>query len=134
VERTPAILDALYPPGNQHFARLEVPGATGVLRAVPVHGHAYFGDLVVGTLVEAFCQPGTERELLQAATDQARALGAGLLVTNQTATELQQGLKRDGWLPYRSNFLVAFSPPLAKRIGEQQVYVNRGDGDGLLNL
>jgi len=134
MERTSAILDALYPPDDHSFVRLHIPGATGVLRVRALRGHAYFGDLVVATLVEAFCQPGAECALLQAAVDKARAMGAGLLLTNQTAPELQQALESAGWLSYPSNYLLALSPPLAARVGGKPVYVNRGDGDGLLSL
>ena len=134
MDRTAVILDALYPPGDRDFLRLHVPGGAGVLRVSASQGHAHFGNLTVATLVEAFCQPGAEGALLRAAVDGARAKGAGLLLTNQTAPELLQALRSAGWLTYASNYLLAISPPLAVRLREQPVYVNRGDGDGLLNL
>ena len=134
MDRTPMILDALYPPGDHNFVRLHIPGAAGVLRVSALRGHAYFGNLVVATLVEAFCLPGAERALLQATVEEARSMGAGLLVTNQTAPELRQALESAGWLSYPSNYLLAVSLALAARVGGQPVYVNRGDGDGLLSL
>jgi hypothetical protein len=134
MDRTAAMLDALYPPGDPNFVRLHVPGSAGVLRVRALQGHAHFGDLVVATLVEAFCQLGAEGALLRMAVDEARAMGAGLLLTNQTAPELLQALESAGWLSYASNYLLAISPPLTVRIGGKPVYVNRGDGDGLLNL
>ena len=134
IDRTPATLDALYPLADRSFVRFRVPGAVGVLRGTAFRGHAYFGDLFVATLVEAVCQPGAERALLDASVSEARALGAGLLLTNQTSPELRRSFESAGWLAYPSNYLLAFSPPLAARVGGQPVYVNRGDGDGLLNL
>jgi hypothetical protein len=134
MNRTPAVLDALYPSGDQHFIRLKVPGAAGVMRSSAFQRHTYFGDLVVATLVEAFCDPGAERPLLQAAVAEARGVGAGLLLTNQTAPELRGALESAGWLSHSSNYLLALSPSLAARVGKRPVYVNRGDGDGLLNL
>ncbi len=134
VERTPDVLDALYPPADPHFLRIQVPGGFGVLRTHQFRGDSYFGNLRVATLVEAMCQPEAVRSLLRAALDGARGTGAGLLITNQSAPELQTGLKSEGWFSYRSNYLTGLSLPLATRIGLRPCYINRGDGDGLLNL
>lgn len=134
IDRSPEMLAALYPPSDAHFLRLSVPGGVCILRGSQFHGHAYFGDLFVAIMVEAICEPGAERPLLLAALDGARAMGAALLLTNQTAPELCSALKSAGWLSYRSNFLVGLSPTLTKRVADRPVYVNRGDGDGLLNL
>jgi hypothetical protein len=134
MDRTAAMIDALYPAGDRHFVRISIPGATGVLRISDFAAHAYFGDLVVATLVEAFCEPGAEGALLRVAVEQARDRGAELLLTNQTAPELQQALASAGWLSYPSNYLVALSRSIVGRIGGQPIYVNRGDGDGLLSL
>jgi hypothetical protein len=134
MDRTPEVLDALYPRSDSRFVRLHVAGAEGVLRGNAFRKHPYFGDLFVATLVEGISLPGAERELLRAAIKEAQKMGAALLVTNQTAPELTQALDADGWLPYASNFLVALSPALAARVGTRPIYVNRGDGDGLLNL
>ena len=134
VERTPELLDALYPPADSHFLRLSVPGGFGVLRTTQFRADNYFGDLRVATLVEMICQPGAVRSLLRAALDGARGTGAGLLITNQSAPELQTSLKLEGWFSYPSNYLTGLSSPLAARIGSRPFYINRGDGDGLLNL
>jgi hypothetical protein len=133
-DRSAAVLDALYPAGETGFVRFRTRGAAGVLRVSEFHGHAYFGNLIVATLVEAFCAPGTECSLLEAAVAEARARRAELLVTNQSAPELCEALAAAGWLSYPSNYLWTISPPLAARVGAQPVYVNRGDGDGLSNL
>ena len=134
MERTPAVLDALYPLDDHRFVRFEAAGAAGVLRVNALKDHPYFGDLTVATLVEAFCRPESQRALLKAAVDESRARGAALLLTNQTAPELVQALHAAGWLPYPSNYLMALSPSMTARVGDQPVYINRGDGDGLLNL
>ena len=134
VDRTPTVLDYLYPSADRNTRRITTPGAFGLLRVSAFRGHVQFGDLVVVTLVEAFCQPGSEHALFRAVVEEAKGAGAALVVTNQTAPELGQALTSAGWLSYTSNYMVALSPPLAGRVGSQPIYVNRGDGDGLLNL
>lgn len=134
MERSPEVLDALYPPADPAFVRLRVPGAFGVLKISAFRGHPYFGDLSVATLAEAAAVPGAARALLREALSQSRQHGAGLLLANFSAAELQQAMREEGWLSHTSNFLVGFSPTLARAIGDQNYYLSRGDGDGLLNL
>jgi hypothetical protein len=134
INRTPEILDALYPIGDARFCRLDVAGGVGVVSLREFSGHKYFGDLRVATLVEMLTELGAEQALTSAALQSARRLGADLLLTNQTAPELCTALSAAGWLPYSSNYLVAFAPALSAAIAGRPVYVTRGDGDGLLNL
>ena len=134
INRTPDILDALYPVGDPRFCRLDVAGGMGVVSLREFSGHKYFGDLRVATLVEALTELGAEQALLSAALQSARRLGADLLLTNQTAPDLCTALSAAGWLSYSSNYLVGFAPALSAAISGRPVYVTRGDGDGLLNL
>jgi hypothetical protein len=134
VDRTPAVLDALYPAADPAFVRLTAPGALGIVRLSTFAGHPYFGNLRVATLAEALCQPGAVRGLLRATLAEVRGRGAELLLGNFSAPELQEATRDEGWLSYPSNFLVAFSPQLAQQIGASPFYLSRGDGDGLLNL
>lgn len=134
LERSPEILDSLYPTDDPRFTRTPAAGGIAVLRRSAFHGHPYFGDLSVVTLVEAICETGAERRLLDAVVEKARRLGAELLITNQADSQLCRALQWSGWFSYASNYLAAFSPALAARIGGRPVYLNRGDGDGLVNL
>lgn len=134
VDRIPAVLDALYPPADSAFFRLTAPGALGIVRLSTLEDHPYFGNLRVATLAEAICQPEAARGLLRATLAETHRRGAELLLGNFSAPELTAATLAEGWLPYPSNFLVAFSPRLAQQIGPSPYYVTRGDGDGLLNL
>ncbi len=134
IDRNPMVVDHLYPLSDPSFVRFQSPGGNGVLRLSALRQHAYFGDLMVVTLIEAFCQPGAAPALLQAAVSESRARGADLMVTNQTAPELRQALALGGWFSYPSNYMLALSPLLTARTSAQPIYVNRGDGDGLVNL
>jgi hypothetical protein len=132
--RSAEVVNELYPPDDQRVLRLQVPGGLGILRVSRFSSHNYFGNLFVATLSESLCEPGAERQLLDAARKGARDMGAALLLTNQTDPRQCEALATAGWLSHPSNFLVGFSPALAARIGDKPVYVTRGDGDGLLNL
>jgi hypothetical protein len=134
VERTPRALAEWYPEGQGRFIRVVAPGALGILARSRFQDHTYFGNLAVATLVEALLEPGAEQGLLRAAVREARRGGAALLVTNQADPELCRALEAAGWLSYRSNYLAGYSPELARSIAGRPVYLNRGDGDGLLNL
>ena len=70
-------------------------------------------------------------------SEQARELVVQPAVepVNGTYRAASPALEAEGWLSHTSNFLVALSPPLARRIDGQPIYIiNRGDGDRLLNL
>jgi hypothetical protein len=134
VERTPDLLDALYPPNDPRFHRIAVFGGLGLVAVGEFHQHKYFGDLRVVTLVEMLVENGAEGLLLSAVLKFARVTGADLLVTNQSAPELCVALRSAGWLEHASNYFVALAPGLAAVVGERPIYITRGDGDGLLNL
>jgi hypothetical protein len=134
VERTPNLLDALYPRGDLRFHRVAVFGGLGILAIREFHQDKYFGDLRVLTLAEMLVQSGAEQPLLAAVLEFARGRGADLLVTNQSAPELCMALRAAGWLQHASNYIVSLAPALASVVEERPVYVTRGDGDGLLNL
>jgi len=134
VERTPHLLDALYPLTDPRFHRISVPGGLGVLAVRDFRQDKYFGDLRVVTLVEMLLSSGAAGELLSAVLEFAGETGADLLVTNQSAPDLCAALRSAGWLKHASNYSLSLAPALAARVGQRPVYVNRGDGDGLLNL
>ena len=134
VERTPDLLNALYPPNDPRFHRIAVFGGLGLLAVREFHQDKYFGDLRVVTLVEMLVENGAEGLLLSAVLEFARGTGADLLVTNQSAPELCMALRSAGWLEHASNYFISLAPGLAALVGQRPLYVTRGDGDGLLNL
>jgi hypothetical protein len=133
IDRSEPMLAALYG-DTKNFLRLIVPGGLGFIRWTDCRSNPYFGDLRLATLLDAICEPGAELRLVQAATDAARDHGADLLMTNQMAPDIIKAVEQNGWLPYSSNFVVAFSPDVTKRIGSAPVFVTRGDGDALVHL
>lgn len=142
--RTAAVLNHLYPPQESRFVKLcvEVGGqAAGwaVLTNEAKTNHRYFGGLRLGALVDCAARPGAEAAVVRAATKWLAARGADLVVTNQSHLAWRQALDDCGYFSAPSNFAFGCSPRLAREIGDgpdrlDRVHLNRGDGDGPINL
>jgi hypothetical protein len=96
--------------------------------------NAYFGDLRVATLTDCVGAPEAIRGGCMLAVEEARRLGADLLITNQSHRVVQEACLGAGWRRGPSNFLLATSKALTKELDPELVYVTRRDGDGLVNL
>jgi hypothetical protein len=134
VDRGPATLDAMYPPGDARFSRVSVPGGSAILATTHFQGHRHFGSARASTLVDILAHESALGTVIAAAERRARELGADLMLSNQSAPRLCAALRDAGWFGYASNYLVALSSALAAAVGDSPVYVTRGDGDGLINL
>ncbi len=104
-----------------------------------VKDHRHFGDLRVGTLADGFARPEDVPAVIVRATRFLERRGVDLIVTNQSHRAWRAGLKTAGFLNGPSNFVLALSPPLATLVGPIEdrlgdYHVNRGDGDGPINL
>jgi hypothetical protein len=97
-------------------------------------GNPYFGNLRVATLTDCVGSAEAVRSGCMLAIQQAKRLGADLLITNQAYARVQEACLGAGWRPGRSNFLLATSKGLSKDLDPELVYVTRRDGDGLVNL
>lgn len=107
--------------------------------ATAVRENAYFGDLTVGTILDALAPEEHLTELLARTRDALADLGADLVIGNFTHAAWRSGLRRAGFLSGPSNYVLAMSKPLAAAVksepdGLARVYVTRADGDGRLNL
>lgn len=101
--------------------------------------HNYFGAMRLGSVIDCLARPGCEADVAQAATSTLRERGVDLIVSNQLARRWRHAFALCGYLTHRSNFALATSPQLTKRIeavdaGFVRVHINRGDGDGPYNL
>lgn len=99
----------------------------------------YFGNLRVGTILDALAPPEYLDALLAHTYHGFRELGADLIVANFTHGRWRERLRRLGFFNGPSNYLLALSKPLASALGTEpnaldRVYVSRADGDGRLNL
>jgi hypothetical protein len=104
----------------------------------PMRANPYFGNLVVGTVLDTLAPPEHLGALASLTHTVLCDLGADLIVTNQMHRCWQQQFRRLGFLNGPSNYLAALSKPLAsvlRMAGDfDRVYVSRGDGDGRIHL
>jgi hypothetical protein len=96
--------------------------------------HRHFGTLRVGAIADLLARPDQQASLIEKVVAQLRAAGADLVVSNQMDPTYQAALRARGFLAGPSNFLFAASKTLAAAIGQGRMQLNRGDGDGLVNL
>lgn len=99
----------------------------------------YFGDMTVGSLVDALAAPGHEHTVVALAVRALRERRCDVVVTNQSHAAWRAALADDGWLSGPSNFVFAASPQLAAALGPLErslatIHVDRADGDGPIHL
>ena len=136
-------LNILYPSANSRFLRMrvEVSGVTigwAVLLATDMRSHKYFGDLRVGSIVDCLAVPGHAADVVRGAVRCLHDHNVDLIVSNQMADAWVTGMKRSGFMAGPSTFLFGASKALESllQVNEslQGVHLNRGDGDGPINL
>ncbi|WP_442508716.1 hypothetical protein SH528x_000247 [Novipirellula sp. SH528] len=142
--RDTQVLQRLYPTTDPRFLRLKLSDASGVIGWMVVintlmSGHKQFGTLRVGSVVDALATPENSSRLVQAATQFLTERGVDLIVSNQAHRDWCKGFQTAGYLSGPSNYLFASSRALTRQIDAANVntdhyYINRGDGDGPINL
>jgi len=140
--REARVLDFLY--GDSRFIRLRVdrdgiPVGWGIGLLTSFEDHKQFGALRVGSLVDCMAERGAEPLVVAAMESALRQEGADLLVTNQSHGGWTDALARAAYFNGPSNFLLALSPSLWGALEKagiplDRVHMNRGDGDGPINL
>jgi hypothetical protein len=104
-----------------------------------MNSNPHFGDLRVGTILDALAPPEHLDALFTHTYDSLCELGADLIVSNQAHERWQSALGRLGFLSGPSNYLMALSKPLTSALKPEpgtpsRVYLSRADGDGRVNL
>lgn len=142
--RSSQMLNLLYPSGETHFLRLKItsgPSIAGwaVLLDTQMNKHRYFGDLRVGMIVDTLARPGQHAGVAAAASAYLEGRGVGIIVTNQGHSDWDATFRRCGFLGGPSNYILATSPKLTGAlqpwpVHQTRLHVNRGDGEGPLNL
>jgi hypothetical protein len=142
-DRSSQALDALYPAGDPRFMRVKVTAAGNpigwaVLLATDMRQHKYFGNLRVGTIVDCLAAPDATSGVIAGAVRCLQDRGADLIVSNQMSAAWVHGLEKNGFRSGPSNFLFGASKPLLRLLkSDDQLadsHLNRGDGDGPINL
>jgi hypothetical protein len=104
-----------------------------------MQNNPHFGNLRVGTILDCVADEDSRVAAIVRTTEYLTEAGADIVVTNQSFAPWQQSFRDAGFLPQRSNYVLAASPKLSAAIGGKpvasgRIYVTRGDGDGRINL
>ncbi len=99
----------------------------------------YFGNLRLGSIVDCLALPADASPVMHGATDFLKQRGVDLTISNQSHHAWGSALRSSGFLKARSNFIFAASKALAELLApfqstQNQLFMNRGDGDGPVNL
>jgi hypothetical protein len=135
-------LGALYPEQDARFHRLRVhrggaPFGWAVVLDTQKRGDRHFGDLRLGSIIDAMARPADAALVVWAARQFLKARGVDLIVSNQSHHAWVDALRSAGFVAGPSNFAFACSKALAEELGPstaRDVYLNRGDGDGPIHL
>ena len=137
-------LRILYPDCKNKFLLIKVVEQDAVigwavLLNTQLSKHKQFGNARLGSLVDCFSAPQDAGKVVGCATRALEERGADLIVTNQSHAAWCAAMKPAGYLRGPSNFLFATSPSLTAMLAQQGVgagdlHMNRGDGDGPVNL
>lgn len=140
IDRTSAALNVRFPEGDRRLVRLII-SAHGehigwlVLTLHTLRRHKQFGNLRLGSLVDGLCDPMYVPAVIRFAVEYLSRKGVDLIVTNQTHRVWLEALARNGFMSGPSNFIFGRSPKLAAEMPAlSECHVNRGDGDGPINL
>jgi hypothetical protein len=104
----------------------------------PMCGDRYFGDLCVGTVLDAVATAPYGPALVALTRDALGDLGCDLVITNQSHALARRAFVRAGFLRAPSNYVLALSPAIAESVRQgsepAHVYATRADGDGRIHL
>lgn len=110
-----------------------------VVRNTSMCGHKQFGNMHVGSLVDGLAFPGYIVDIVGGCTIFLRKKKVDLIVSNQANGIWCNALSKAGFIGGPSNFLFVASPKLSGMLGnfsekQNSWHLNRGDGDGPINL
>jgi hypothetical protein len=142
--RNAEVLRILYPKEDPRFLRLRVceggePIGWSVVLDTPMRGHKQFGWLRVGSVVDGLARAADAAKVVALSTGYLQERGVDLIVTNQSHAAWGAAFDAAGYLRGPSNFVLAASQDLAKRleacgVPPEGIYITRGDGDGPIHL
>ena len=138
--RNAATLNTLYPKGSKCYIRLHVKEngnsiGWALVLATVMKDHKQFPNLTVGTIVDTLSLAGYEFMVSQAAEQFLKEKNVDLIVSNQSHHLWGSALKRLGFFQGPTNYIAAFSPDMWKGLESySECHINRGDGDGPINL
>jgi hypothetical protein len=141
--RDAATLSVLYPSSEGFHtiavSRNGVAFGWAIVRDTQMRGSRYFGDLRVGSIVDCLAATRDAPAVIRMAAAFLQDRGVDVVVSNQAHPAWVEALAGNGFLHGPSNFVFAASPALAQLVtpldgARAALHLNRGDGDGPVNL
>lgn len=139
-ERSSEILNTLYPSKSNRYIRLHLKKENksigwALVLATQMKEHKQFPNMKVGTIADGLCLKGYENDLIVACERFLQKQSVDLIISNQSHHRWTQAFKSNGYLNAPTNYIIAFSPEMMKGLTDfSQCHINRGDGDGPINL
>ncbi|MBS0377887.1 MAG: hypothetical protein JSS29_05315 [Proteobacteria bacterium] len=139
LDRGQEALAIKFPAGDPRFHRYMVSEGgrdVGWLIATVTRlkDHKQFGDLTLATIVDGLVPKSLLRPALDQLVGHLRRLDADLIVSNQSDSAWCAALRRSMFRRGPSNFVLARSPAFLPEAPLGAIHMNRGDGDGPINL
>jgi hypothetical protein len=142
--RDAVTLRKMYPRETPGFQRVKVlrdgrPIGWALLMNTQLNRHNYFGNARLGSIIDCLAEPKHASTVIR----QARAVlvrqGGDLIISNQSHRAWCKALRDCGFISGPSNFILTTSRELTckmeeKHVHSSDVHLNRGDGDGPINL
>jgi hypothetical protein len=139
--RDQSTLSCLYPEKLDRLKlRVQLRGKTigwAVALVRDLRDHKYFGSLRLGMIVDCMAPQQYAPYVVRAAAAALEDIRVDLIVSNQSHGAWRAAFKRSGFLSGPSNYLLGVSPGLSASMRARDcelAHVNRGDGDGTVNL
>ncbi len=142
--RDSRVLNALYPSPDERFHRLRVTrngAAVGwaLVLDTAMRNDRHFGSLRVGSIADCLAAPEDADVVIKAVSAWLDRRGVDLVVSNQSHGAWRAALECSGFLTGPSNFVFAASKELAALLepfeaAQNEIHINRGDGDGPIHL
>jgi hypothetical protein len=137
-------LNRLYPACDERFIRLRISRegrllGWAVLLDTQMRGHKQFGNMRIGSIVDCLASPDDALSIVRCSSSLLEQRGVDMIVSNQTSLAWGKAFVAAGYLRGPSNFILALSPSLTSRLEPldtfaDRIHMNRGDGDGPINL
>lgn len=142
-KRDSHVLNKLYPKTDARFHKLKITrrGKTvgwTVLLCTKMQQDKYFGNLHLGSVIDAFSKSEDAGLLLHESVKFLRKMKADLIVSNHANINWGRHYRQNGFLKGPSNFILASSRGLKDffrgDVDFKNSFLMRGDGDGPINL
>ena len=145
-DRSCNALQLLYPEGNPHLIKLRFLSKQterllgwAVVTSTLHKDHKYFGNMVLGAIVDMFALPDDCQSIVNGALHTLRSLQSDVVVVNHSDQRWNVAFDKAGMLPWKSNLFLSLSPQLRMRFHPLEDYSSRffftrGDGHGPTSL